>query len=157
MPIVGSCENDTLTLCRQSGPDLAWPEPPPPATGVVDAAIELFSVLLPLQDIPSASLTISHVIQCVRSSKLERNLGRKSAVFINATVALLFALRKGSQLRNTREVFGSTRVASTLADFVKVSYRHCRVLFIPSYPACHECRTPSSMGIWYSEVLAVKL
>ncbi|KAG8984939.1 hypothetical protein FRB93_006149 [Tulasnella sp. JGI-2019a] len=119
MPIMGSCENDTQTLCRIHVVDVAWPEPPPSLTGVVDAAIDLFAVLLPLQDVPSASHTISHVVQSVRSPKLERNLGRKSATFVNAAVAILMSLRNGSQVKTSREVFGNAKVATTLADFIK--------------------------------------
>ncbi|KAG8856911.1 hypothetical protein FRB96_006174 [Tulasnella sp. 330] len=120
MPIMGSCENDTQTLCRMHAVNIAWPEPPPALTGVVDAAIELFAALLPLQDVSSASHTISHVVQSVRSLKLERNLGRKSAAFVNAAIGLLLSLRNGSHVKASREVFGNTKVATTLANFIKV-------------------------------------
>lgn len=152
MPIVGSCENDTQTLCRIHVVDVTWPEPPPALTGVVDAAIELFAVLLPLQDVSSASHTISHVVQSVRSPKLERNLGRKSAAFVNASVGVLASLRNGSHIKTSREVFGNTKVATTLADFIKVSPRSTITLAAVSpcmvYAGCDLRRGPSSKTIW---------
>lgn len=89
-------------------------------TGVVDAAIVLFSVLLPQQDLASATKSITQIAQSLKSSKLERNHGRKSAITTNAIAALLYSLRKGTQSRQSREVFGSSQVATTIADLLKV-------------------------------------
>jgi HEAT repeat-containing protein 5 len=119
-PIIGSYEHDTLVLC-QAKQDGSF-EPPPASTGVVDAAIELFSLLLPIQDLASTSRTVTQLVEAVRSPKLERNSGRKSAVLINAIYAMLLALRNATQSnsRHARETLGSSQVATALAEFLKV-------------------------------------
>lgn len=124
-PIIGACEHDPLSLCQAafSDTDYVLSEPPPPATSVVDTAIELFSRLLPLQDLQSNAKIIAQLLESVRSPKLEKNTGRKAAVTVNATVALLMALRYGSltQLRQARETFGSSQITGMLSPFLMVS------------------------------------
>lgn len=101
-----------------------YPEPPPPMTAVTDAAIELFASLLPLQDSQSLLKVITQLMESVRSPKLERNAGRKEAVLVNATIAILLALRAAtsSNAKQPRDTFGNNQVASMLADFLQVSY-----------------------------------
>lgn len=102
--------------------DIAWPEPPPPATAAVDAAIELFSLLLPLQDLSSCSRVVSDLVQSVQSPKLERNTGRKAAVLANASIAIALALRNATTMysRQSRDSLGSAQVSAMLATFLKV-------------------------------------
>lgn len=126
MPIVGSCENDALTLCRVYAQETAWPEPPAPLTGVVDAAIELFAALLPLQDPASSAQVITHLTQSIRSPKLERNLGRKAAASVNVSMCILLALRNGAQSRSAKDMFSNTQLATSLADLIKVSLHKTR-------------------------------
>ena len=99
-----------------------WPEPPPSATAVVDAAIELFSTLLPLQDSNSTMKVILGLVEQSRSSKLERNSGRKAAVLVNAVVALALTLRVGTTLhgRHCKDTFGNSQVSTILSSFLKV-------------------------------------
>lgn len=106
-----------------SGVEYRMPESPPPATSVVDAAIDLFSQLLPLQDVAASSRIVTQLVESVRSVKLEKNVGRKSAVSINSAVALVLALRQAtnSHFRQTRETLGNAQVTTTLAPFLKVS------------------------------------
>lgn len=110
-----------------------WPEPSPAATSVVDAAIELFSHLLLLQDPQSAAKTIGLLIESVRSPKLERNVGRKAAVFVNAVFSILMTLRlaSGGNVRQAREVLGNPQVTGLLGDFLKVC-TGCRLSLSPS-------------------------
>jgi hypothetical protein len=65
---------------------------------------------------------VTQLVDSVRSAKLEKNTGRKSAVSINAAVALAFALRQAttSHFRHARETLGNSQVTSTLAPFLKV-------------------------------------
>ena len=49
----------------------------PPTTAVVDAAVELFAQLLPLQESTISVRTINILLEAVRSSKLEKNIGRR--------------------------------------------------------------------------------
>lgn len=97
-------------------------ESPPPATSVVDSAINLFADLLPLQDLSSIIRTITHLLDSVRSSKLEKNVGRKAAVIINAAIALVLTLRSAttSHYRESRDTFGSSQVTNLLSLFLKV-------------------------------------
>jgi len=92
-------------------------------TAVTDTAIELFAALLPLQDSQSLSKVISQLVESVRSPRLERNTGRKSAVLVNATIALVLSLRNAATgyARQAKDSFGSGQIPATLADFLKVS------------------------------------
>ncbi|KIJ41885.1 hypothetical protein M422DRAFT_60390 [Sphaerobolus stellatus SS14] len=124
-PVIGSCEHDPLLVCqsRHGESTLAWPEPPPPMTAVTNAAIELFAALLPIQDTQSLSKAISQLVESTKSPKLERNTGRKAAVLINATIALLLALRTATtgNVRQAKEAFGAGQVPAILADFLRIA------------------------------------
>ena len=121
---MGACEHDPLSLCQTqfSNTEYQLNEPPPPATSVVDTAIELFARLLPLQGLMASIKIITQLVESVKSPKLEKNAGRKAAVFINATIALVLALRNAtfSQFRQARDTFGSTQITSLLSPFLMV-------------------------------------
>lgn len=120
-PLFGACEHDPLSLCQTkiTETDYQVNEPPPPGTAVVDAAIELFSRLLPLQDLTATNKIIAQLIESVRSPRLEKNAGRRSAVFINATVAIALSLRVGSTApRQTRDILGNGQVTSLLSPLL---------------------------------------
>jgi hypothetical protein len=127
-PVIGAIEHDPLSLCgtRVSTAKCKPLEPSPSITSVVDAAIGLFAQLLPLQDLASASHVISQLLDSTRSSKLEKNAGRKAAITVNCTLALVLALRVAttSHFRHCRETLGSSQVTSLLSPFLKVKSRH---------------------------------
>ncbi|KAJ7157551.1 clathrin-coated vesicle protein [Mycena crocata] len=123
-PVLGACEHDPLSLCqaRVSNAEYQLEEPPPSTTSVVDTAIELFAQLLPLQDLTSTVKITTLLLESVRSPKLEKNAGRKAAVFINAAVAVVLALRQAmasSQSRRAKDTFGSSQVTTLLSPFLK--------------------------------------
>ncbi|KAF8074912.1 clathrin-coated vesicle protein, partial [Lyophyllum atratum] len=124
-PVLGACEHDPLSLCQAkvSNAEYRLIEPPPPATSVVDTAIELFAQLLPLQDLATTTRIITQLLESVKSSKLEKNSGRKAAVHINATVGLMLALRHAttSHFRQARETFGNPQVSSLLSPFLQAA------------------------------------
>jgi hypothetical protein len=124
-PILQSCEHDPLALCQAVNldTDISWPEFPPSATQAVDAGLNLFAYLLPLQDVSGATRTITLLTDALRSPKLERNVGRKAAVRLNATMSVVLALRRvmANPTRNAREIFGNTQVSTALSSFLKVS------------------------------------
>lgn len=64
---------------------------------------------------------VSQLLELVKSSKLEKNSGRKAAVQINAAVGLLLALRHAttSHFRQSRETFGNPQVSSLLSPFLQ--------------------------------------
>ncbi|KAH7108306.1 ARM repeat-containing protein [Auriculariales sp. MPI-PUGE-AT-0066] len=120
-PVLGSIEHDTSLLWRPFRFGHACPEPAPPATAVVDAAISLFSQLLPLQDSSLVTKTVAQLAEGYKSPKLERNVGRKTAVFVNATTAMMLALRvagTGPQ-KQAREAFGGASVTNTITDLLR--------------------------------------
>jgi len=96
-------------------------ESPPPATSVIDTAIELFSRLLPLQELPSITKYIQQVLELARSPKLDKNVGRKAAVFVNVGVAFVLTLRyvATTQIKQARETFGSSQVTTLLSPFLR--------------------------------------
>lgn len=64
---------------------------------------------------------LSQLLEFVRSPKLEKNLGRKAAVTINAAVAIVLTLRHASNtnFRQAKETFGNSQLTSLLAPFLK--------------------------------------
>lgn len=89
----------------------------------MDTAIDLFAQLLPLQDLATTVRIITLLLESVRSPKLDKNTGRKAAVFVNAAVALVLALRHAttSHLRQARETFGNSQITTLLSPFLKVT------------------------------------
>ena len=75
-----------------------------------------------LQDSQSAAKMVGLLIESVRSPKLERNVGRKAAVFVNAVFSILATLRlaSGGNMRQARDVLGNPQVSGSLGDFLKV-------------------------------------
>lgn len=123
-PILGSCEHDPLALWedRTSSDKKSWPEPPPPATSVVDAALELFARLLPNQDPSSASKAVTQLVDSTKAVKAEKNAGRRAAVIVNANTALCLALRHAAlNSRQGRDALGNTKVTGALSSFLKVN------------------------------------
>ncbi|KAI0668842.1 ARM repeat-containing protein [Trametes maxima] len=119
-PIITSLEHDPLYLCQTIVVDASCraPEPPPAATAAVDASIQLFAQLLPLQDLTQTMRIITQLLNSVGSVKLEKNTGRKAAALVNTTFAIVFALRQGTSA-SARQVLGNSQVATPLATFLK--------------------------------------
>jgi hypothetical protein len=61
---------------------------------------------------PSIKIIITQLLESVRSPKLEKNDGRKSAVFVNATIV--------SHFRQARDTFGNAQVTSSHSPFLMV-------------------------------------
>lgn len=89
---------------------------------MVNAAIELFSRLLPEQDLVTTTRTVSQLIELVRSPRLDKNAGRKAAVVINASVAIVRSLKyaTANHYRQAKETLGHPQVTIILAAFLKV-------------------------------------
>lgn len=89
VPVLCSLEHDPLAVCMtQASTSYRGSPVLPPATAVVNSAIELFGLLLPFQDASSVSRTLRQMADSIKSPKLEKNMGRKMAVLVNATIAL---------------------------------------------------------------------
>lgn len=113
---------------------------------MVETAIELFSKLLPLQDLQSAQKILAGLLENAYSPKLEKNAGRKAAVWVNASVAIVLALREAtsspSGFKHAKETFGNPTLTSMVSPFLMVCFNSKEVL---SFPHCLS-RKHSSQG-----------
>ena len=84
-------EHDSVLLyyCREGDTMAA----DPPATGVVNAAIDLFSVAVPLHAPRVQESTVEELATYLSSHTLQRNPGRRAAMTVNVAVALYHALK----------------------------------------------------------------
>ncbi|KZO91157.1 hypothetical protein CALVIDRAFT_522023 [Calocera viscosa TUFC12733] len=122
-PVLGSCEYEPLCLLTNFSVDQrSWPEPPPPATGMVNAAIDVFTVFLAHQSTNTCDRTWNVLLNNVRSNRLDRNPGRKAAVTMNTIGVLLDVLRWAD--RESRDGFVSLALYPSLMDFLKGGLSH---------------------------------
>ena len=80
-----------------------------------------------LQDVSAAILVVGQILDSIRSTKLDKNVGRKAAVLINVAVAVVLSLRcaAASPSRRAKDIFGDAQVVAPLATFLKVrSFPH---------------------------------
>ncbi|KAF9581978.1 hypothetical protein BGW38_000822, partial [Lunasporangiospora selenospora] len=97
-PILGAPEHDPMVVyttfaLSTSMSRYSLPKPRPIATGVIDAAIELFAILLPLQSSALQGSLLDELSKLIKTSTLDKNPGRKMAIHVNAVVALLGATK----------------------------------------------------------------
>ncbi|THH31382.1 hypothetical protein EUX98_g2812 [Antrodiella citrinella] len=121
-PIIRSIEHDPSLLCEidLESPGYLRSEAPSATTAAVNAAIDLFACLLPVQDSTSMIRTVTKLLEATDSGKLERNPGRKAAALMNTTIALALAFRFAqSHGRQSADAFGNAQISSTLASFLK--------------------------------------
>lgn len=148
-PILGSLDFDTLDLCAhaplESTTELSVEQPLPTssasATNVVDAAIDLFSLAFPALDQDGQSRALADISTFVRSPKLEKNPGRKAAIFVNSVEALRRSLRKAmSGGRLMREAVGSAKVSASMKDLLQVSPAFSPAMVTTTTDVfCHTC------------------
>ena len=119
---MGSCEHDPLSLCeaQNARTEAEWPEPPPVAISAVDAALELYAALLPLQDTHTCNRIVNETVDFNKSLKLERNAGRKATVAVNTTIAFALALQSATTSGVRSQAFGTAQVQGSLLSFLKV-------------------------------------
>lgn len=104
-PILGALEFDPLILYLADASDvLHLPVAPP--TAVVDASITVFCKLLPFQRREIQISAFETLVTCSRSSRLDKNPGRRMAVQANACSAALGTLRTAMQPSSGRQVGG---------------------------------------------------
>ena len=65
----------------------------PPSTEVVNAAINLFAMTLPLQPPKVQESSVEQIATLLSAQSLHRNPGRRAAMTVNIAVALLYSLR----------------------------------------------------------------
>ncbi|WVQ76597.1 hypothetical protein IAR50_006269 [Cryptococcus sp. DSM 104548] len=120
-PVLGSVEHDALSLFTAK-PLSTSPSPPPAQTGVIDAGVSLFSILFPHQSQEGQVQSLATLSSHIKSSKLERNPGRKQAVIVNTLLALRRSLEKteGQGSRAKRHV-GSGQVSEMIRSILQDS------------------------------------
>ncbi|GAA5946756.1 hypothetical protein JCM3775_005235 [Rhodotorula graminis] len=120
--VLGAGEHDSLVLwSRPAGdatPFASLPEAPPPAVGLVDAALELFALYFPLQEPANQAALLQIVAGNLRSFRLDKNPGRKQAILANAVTAVLGALRLA------RRAIDAHQVANPMRELVKEALLH---------------------------------
>ncbi|RDW83878.1 AP-1 complex accessory protein LAA1 [Aspergillus mulundensis] len=90
-PICDASENDSVLLYSARRGDRLSADPH--STGVVNAAIELFSVALGLHAPKVQESSVEQIATYLSSTGLQRNPGRKAAMVVNISVALLHTLK----------------------------------------------------------------
>lgn len=125
--VLGAPENDSLVLSARHLSDPLGidelPNPPPPASGLVDASIELFALYFAVQESNNQTALLQQILSNVRSYKMEKNPGRRMAVLANSTAAVLGALRQlmhGASPRKTIDV----HVGNAMRDIIQESLLH---------------------------------
>ncbi|KAI5820055.1 armadillo-type protein [Pyronema omphalodes] len=91
-PVLGSIEYDSVNLYLS---DLQLDDAfsAPPATAVVNSAIDLFTALLPMQTPKIQESILEQIATFLASNSLQRDPGRKAAMTVNVAVALLGAIK----------------------------------------------------------------
>ncbi|WRT65221.1 uncharacterized protein IL334_002164 [Kwoniella shivajii] len=118
-PILGSLEHDFLELLV-SKPLPLQPKPAPPQTGVIDSGVELFANMFSHQNAEGQVQSLATLSSHMRSSKLEKNPGRKQAVVANTMAALRRSLANvegGGQ--KARRSLGSNQVSDLIKSLLQ--------------------------------------
>ncbi|KAB5558698.1 armadillo-type protein [Coniochaeta sp. 2T2.1] len=92
-PVVGTLEHDASLLYIRSSEDGLPTLPDPPATEVVNMAIQLFAFVFPLTPPKVQESVLEQVTTFVAAGSLQRDPGRKAAINVNVGTALLSTLR----------------------------------------------------------------
>jgi HEAT repeat-containing protein 5 len=90
-PIIEAPEHDSVLLYCAADKTNASADPP--VTEVVNTAIQLFALALPLQTSKVQESSVEQIATLLSSHSLQRNPGRKAAMTMNVAVALLHALK----------------------------------------------------------------
>ena len=105
--------------------------PDPPATEVVNSAIALFGLSLPLQQSKVQESALEQLSMYLSTKSLQRDLGRKAAITVNISLALLDALKVSSnETSASAGDLKSLPVEKCLDDMLRVS------LAIPAIGHC---------------------
>lgn len=130
---IESNEHDFLVLCTPKtldgpiglmGQETMLPAPPI-ATSMIDSAIELFALYLPLVNTKQQTTILEKLYSHVTSMKLEKNPGRKMAILANSITAFLLSTRtcmSSSYTGKSKAI--DTSVASLMKDVLKEGLIH---------------------------------
>ncbi|KAJ4369614.1 hypothetical protein N0V83_005376 [Neocucurbitaria cava] len=105
-PICGAREHDSISLYIRSSNDTTE-LPDPPATEVVNAALQLFAICLPLQTARIQESILEQMTSFLSANSLQRDINRKTAMMVNIAYAILSALKVA--VKETRSASGSLK------------------------------------------------
>ncbi|KAJ5041490.1 HEAT repeat protein-like protein [Bipolaris maydis] len=108
-PICGAREHDSISLYIRKS-DESYEFPDPPATEVVNAALQLFAICLPLQTARIQESILEQMTSFLSASSLQRDINRKTAMMVNIAYAVLSALKVA--VKETRSAPGSLKGAA---------------------------------------------
>lgn len=93
-PVCNATEHDSISLYIRRDGNVDMDElPDPPATEVVNAALSLFAILLPLQTPKVQESLLEQIQSFLSAGTLVRDPARKAAMTVNIATALLGALK----------------------------------------------------------------
>ena len=118
-PIIGALENDVSEMYSYGEKITEIPLPVPPATALVDAAIDLFSHMVIDQPVKIQESAFALIAASVGDGNLVRNAARKAAVINNIVIALCQALPTRAY-RGFKGVNESEGVRSLILEILKV-------------------------------------
>jgi hypothetical protein len=106
--VLGAAEHDPLVLSSRLANEPAsfdsLPDAPPPAVGLVDAALEIFSLYFSLQEPANQQALLQILANNGKSFKLDKNPGRRQAIVVNSITAVLGALRYAASAVDPHQV-----------------------------------------------------
>ncbi|KAJ3190081.1 hypothetical protein HDU85_000372 [Gaertneriomyces sp. JEL0708] len=130
-PVLGSTENDPHCLYLEEAADrrveslltgavitVSRPKPAPTSVALVDAAIELFALLLPLQNAASQDACLERLTVAAKHSGLRIPPARKRATYVNSVAAVIGALKYAMVKKGS---LGNGRAAVIIRDLVEES------------------------------------
>lgn len=120
-PICGAREHDSISLYIRAS-DENHELPDPPATEVVNAALQLFAICLPLQTARIQESILEQMTSFLSAGSLQRDINRKTAMMVNIAYAVLSALKVA--VKETRSAPGSLKgpaVEKVMQDLLHVS------------------------------------
>jgi hypothetical protein len=105
-PICGAREHDSISLYNPSSSNFE-DLPDPPATEVVNAALQLFAISLPLQAPKVQESILEQLSSFLSANSLQRDVNRRTAMMVNIAFALFAALKVA--VKETRSATGDLK------------------------------------------------
>jgi hypothetical protein len=144
-PIIGSLENDTSQIYSHAAESTEMPLPVPPATALVDAAIDLFSHMVLDQPSKIQESAFAQIAAYLGDNVLTRNVGRKVAIKNNITIALAKAL-SNTVHSGLKVLSKNERVISLILDVLYVIPIRCHVINVKGLSTRSRCICSSRCG-----------
>jgi hypothetical protein len=108
--------------------------PDPPATEVVNAALQLFAICLPLQTVKIQESILEQMTSFLSANSLQRDINLKTAMMINMASALLLTLKVA--VKETNSAAGSLKgsaIEKVMQDLLHVSSPLIILFFVAEY------------------------